>query len=211
MNPQSLRSSSFVAYFSHLPPQEAIQRCANLKGAAEICSDVDNWKAYVAKRYGLKYSLQRPDLTTAEEWQQQALALEISTDPKINGHLYYAGTYNGGETRLFPYGDRRQHIPPNIGNAHYFFRIKLYVVGLPIIVLPETTHVTFHVGSFKASNDDLDVKASAFESATLSYEWLLELFIPTYENYVAWESRIRSLVKPTMAISSISILIERSI
>lgn len=184
MNPSSLRTSSFVAYFSHLPPQEAIERCASLQGATEICSDVDNWKAYVAKRYGLKYSFQRPDLLTAEEWQQQALALEISTDAKINGNTYIAIADASGITRLVSLRGRREYYHAHPDNkAKVFSAPILFVPGIPIVISEANRYTIFYVGSF-ADRDMGQQLQSIFESPDLSHQWFLELLIPTYSEYV---------------------------
>jgi hypothetical protein len=95
MRVSSLKSSSFVSYFSHLPPDQAIEKCAQLQGASDICSNVDNWKAYVAKRYGLKYSLQRPDLLTADEWMAQAMELEkVKSDISVTTNRYRTAVKN---------------------------------------------------------------------------------------------------------------------
>jgi hypothetical protein len=169
MNPSSLKSSSFVAYFSHLPPQIAIERCNRLNGAAEICSDADNWKAYIAKRYGLKFSVQRPDLITAEEWQAQAVALE---EVDLNWHFddwskvgmaryaipegrnrYVAviieGFQNGGV--LFTYAELKAYFKAHpIIFDDQAIEIPLFLPGIPVVVSDYSRQITFHAVKFRA-------------------------------------------------------------
>jgi hypothetical protein len=194
MNPQSLRSASFVAYFSHLSPQEAIQRCASLQGATEICSDADNWKAYIAKRYGLKFSVQRPDLITAEEWQAQAVALEKYKPDNTN--RYYAFVYRDLPPMLF---SDRDYATSDFNRNYQLYRelvkILIDLPGIPIVVSDYSRRLTFHVCDFYVQNrnvelvEDLDTKHRSyantiFESQSLCQEWLLELFIPYYSTYI---------------------------
>ncbi len=173
-----------MPYFSHLPPREAIARCSRLNGAEEICSDVDNWKAYIIRRYGLKFSLQRPDLTTADEWQRQALALEISTDSEADENVYLAMALFDGTTRLMNLEQRREYYrePTNRGAA--FFTPIIYVPGIPIVISAETRQMTFHVGRFTSTILIGQTLTSIFESVALTEQWFLELLIPAYSEYV---------------------------
>lgn len=189
----SLRKASFVAYFSHLPPQEAIEKCHQLQGSSELCSDIDNWKAYVAKRYGLKYSLQRPDLTTAEEWQAQAVALEKPG----NVNKYYAFVFRDFPPMLF--SERELFVSDFRRNYQLYtelFQIGVELPGIPIIVSDNSRQLTFHVCHFYVQDrdynfgDDIDVKhlshdRTIFESQSLCREWMLELFVPYYSIYAS--------------------------
>lgn len=169
MNPKSLLSSSFVAYFSHLPPQEAIERCNRLNGAAEICSDIDNWKAYISKRYGLKYSVQRPDLLTTEEWQQQALALEgldlswhVDDWRRVGAERYAVPAGRNNYIAMIIEGSKNGGILLTYdGSTAYFkdhpiifddrlIQINLLLPGIPLAVSDYTRQITFHAVQFRA-------------------------------------------------------------
>lgn len=184
-----------MAYFSHLPPQEAIARCEQLQGASEICSDIDNWKAYIAKRYALKYSVQRPDLLTAEEWQQQAMLLEVrNTEP--SDQIYIAVAINGAPAIFRPFQGYEQYLNQNPGFLANIVRtIPVIFQGLSIVNSPRTRDVIFHVcefsiisieGNVRPLDRKLPPKATTmFESTELSHQWFLELLIPYYAEYIA--------------------------
>ena len=197
MKAPTLRQTSFVAYFSHLPPDEGIDNCAKLQGATEICSDVDNWKSYVAKRYGLKYSLQRPDLTTTSEWQLQALALEQPNSVIVPYQHNYVATASRGESPVFQSSD--DHRKYNAANPGALYRIEsritVSVPGIPIDINYKTLDVTFHVRFFQIGGPSsqlapaFDIKhpnrdSTVFESASLCHDWMLELLIPYYSKYL---------------------------
>jgi hypothetical protein len=202
MNPNSLRSSSFVAYFSHLPPQEAINRCNQLQGAAEICSDVNNWKAYVAKRYGLKYSVQRPDLLTADDWMAQAIALEAANlnlpsqnQPKITPlqDNYIAVVFPESSPLLLNHSQYRVYLKEH-EDVEQLISIALLVPGIPIIINDDTRLATFHVARLTVLGNMGQILPSMgpkhpsyssvmFESAKLCHQWMLELLIPYYSAY----------------------------
>jgi hypothetical protein len=211
MRPSTLKTSSFVAYFNHLTPDEAAQACANLHTAVEdICGDVDNWKAYVAKRYGFKYSVQRPDLLTAEEWIEHARILEtlypnLSVTHKnarrkgINA--YVAITDENGNGILRKNYHPLREVPLGIDQVFVFF-IRVYLPGLPLVISQRTKQFTYHVARFYVNKgiiahfgfkwnivESLDDKhpssdSTMFESAEFCKQWYLELFMPYYSFYI---------------------------
>lgn len=200
MKSTTLKQSSFVAYFSHLPPQEAIDRCSELQGAADICSDVDNWKAYVARRYGLKYSLQRPDLTTADQWMQHVLILEqVDLRRSLRGILVAPANTHGYAAPLFhesPATIRSQFEHMNWLLTFPFGENKpvsiiVTLPGMPLVISDATFHlcgfdVNVPSGVWLQALDDKHPShdSTIFEAASLCHDWLLELLVPYYSSYI---------------------------
>lgn len=204
INALKLKQASFVAYFSHLPPQEAIDRCSKLQGAAEICSDVDNWMAYVARRYGFKYSLQRPDLTTADEWMAHALALEQvdferlaqnEFRPSHNVHRYIVTLFTEVPATLRSEFQFMNWLNQRVPGGNYPPNITVNLPGLPLVISDASLEAIFHLCRFTVQinrggfMNDIDIKhrshdAEMFESSSLCHEWLLELLVPYYSSLV---------------------------
>lgn len=206
MKLSTLKTSSFVSYLSHLPLKEAVETCAGMQAAVEdICGDLDNWKAYVARRYGLKYSVQRPDLLTTDEWIRQAFILENLKDNSAEAirdrnalnHYYAVVNQNGSATLHAGYE------PEEIDGMNRFF-ISLSLPGLPIVVSDISREFTYHVVGFTMTIKmpppyhfiptvipALDAKHPSrdtimFEYSEFANRWLLESFIPYYAYYTKY-------------------------
>ena len=153
---QSLKSESFATIFAGLPPKEVIRKCSAMPGSEDICSDMNNWKAYVTKRFSRKRGLQRPDLLTVDEWITHATLLEDKT--KIT-------TYNVG---IYLYEVEGSLFTGNIHNKHPdYFVLAITVPGLPFSIRPDYHPVIF-ICDFQISGMD-DLIATIGKELALLY------------------------------------------
>ena len=213
MRQVTLKETSFAAAFAHLPPAEARDKCLGLRGQADLCFDAYNWKEYVARRYRRKYAVSRPDLTTAEEWFNQALLLEtyFKDGVEMNGfvekHIYLAINFAG---QLGVIKSKSEYLATiNLPNQNEWLeRLDLRVLGLPLVKPTRNKDLKLYLCRFRVLGifedigielvDDIDELhpsnyTTMFEDPSMCHQLFLELLIPYYTKYIESGSTLRAI------------------
>ena len=199
----SLKETTFAALFAHVPPLEARDKCSTLPGQADLWFDAWSWREYVARRYRRKYAVNRPDLTTADEWFNQAILLEEyfkAGEPRWTSKMRdYTVTSLPGQLGLIrSMDDYRAYAKADPKTrSEEIERIGLHLVGLPVVKSPNKDGIVVYACHFNIYQtaaaedevlediDDRHPRSSSlmFESPELCHQWFLELLVPYYFKY----------------------------
>lgn len=193
-----LQSISFANVFHAFPPLEAISKCNNLPGYEDVCNRISSWKAYIAKRFSRKRSVQRPDLLLASEWIEYAKGLERASPPTI-----YIVTLNNHDEYGLIHHYGGSHIP------YDYFMWEIEVYGIPFMIRPDHQPViyisdfqlhmdpTLYPDIYKSYLDNNGNDIYFFESVSFSIERcieLLEILLPKISNYIELDSIVTSTI-----------------